>query len=209
MHLKTIHEGFVMDSKAVAFIAMMSALGNVLFLISYYLGPIAQGVALDFSLVGVFIAGLYGGPLVGFITGLFAGVLPGIYFGPLSTGSWLGLIGLPIGKSLTGLTAGLLYKGFKVNKRNRQSILTVPLVAASYIPEFIFTIFYFVSLLPFFIGGGGAGILVFVLPKAWAEIIVMSFLMAALVGNQGFSKFVNNFFSYRKKFERDTSSLSR
>jgi len=199
MHFKTIHEGLMVNSKGVAFIAMMGALGNVLFLISYYLGPIAQGVAFDFSLVGVFIAGLYGGPLVGFITGLFAGVLPGIYFGPLGTGSWLGLIGLPIGKSLTGLTAGLLYKGFKVNKRNRQSILTAPLVAASYVPECIFTIFYFVSLLPFFIGGGGAGILAFVLPKAWAEIIVMSFLMAALVGNQGFSNFVNNFFTYRKE----------
>jgi len=186
------------DSKAVSFIALMSALGNALFLISFYLGPISQGVALDFSLVGVFIAALYGGPLVGFITGLFAGIFPGIYFGPMGTGSWLGLIGLPIGKSLTGLTAGLLYKGFNMNQRTRQSLLTVPLVAASYVPEFFFTIFYFVSLLPFFIGGGGAGILIFVLPKAWAEIIVMSFLMAALVGNQGFSGFVNNFFTYRK-----------
>lgn len=209
MHSKTIHEGFVMDSKAVAFIAIMSVLGNILFIIPSYLGNLAPGVSLDFSLIGVFIASLYGGPLVGLITGLLAGISPGIYFGPMGNGSWLGLIGLPIGKSLTGLTAGLLYKGFNVNKRNRQSILTVPLVAASYIPEFIFTIFYFVSLLPFFIGGGGAGILVFVLPKAWAEIIVMSFLMAALVGNQGFNNFVNNFFSYRKKFERNTSSLSR
>jgi len=188
-----------MDSKMVSFIAMMSALGNALFLISFYLGPITQGVALDFSLVGVFIAALYGGPLVGFITGLFAGIFPGIYFGPMGTGSWLGLIGLPIGKSLTGFTSGLLYKGFNMNQRSRQSILTVPLVATSYLPEFFFTIIYFVSLLPFFIGGGGAGILVFVLPKAWVEIIVMSFLMAALVGNQGFASFVNNFFTYRKE----------
>lgn len=198
MHSKTIHEGLAMDSKAVTFVAMMGTLGNVLFLISNYLGQIAPGVALDFSLVGVFIAGFYGGSIVGFITGLFAGVLPGVIFGPMGTGSWLGLIGLPIGKSLTGLTAGLLYKGFNVNQRNRQSIVTIPLVAASYVPEFFFTIFYFVSLLPFFIGGGGASILIFVLPKAWAEIIVMSFLMAALVGNQGFSNFVNNFFTYRK-----------
>jgi len=196
-----------MDSKAVSFIAMMSTLGNVLFLISFYLGPITQGVALDFSLVGVFIAALYGGPFVGFITGLFAGIFPGIYFGPMGTGSWLGLIGLPIGKSLTGLTAGLLYKGFNVNQRNRQSILTVPLVAASYVPEFFFTIFYFVSLLPFFIGGGGAGILVFVLPKAWAEIIFMSFLMAALVGNQGFNNFVNNFFTFRKEIRGSGSTV--
>jgi len=188
-----------MDSKMISFIAMMSAFGNALFLISFHLGPITHGVALDFSLVGVFIAALYGGPFVGFITGLFAGIFPGIYFGPMGTGSWLGLIGLPIGKSLTGLTAGMLYKGFNMNQRKRQSILTVPLVAASYVPEFFFTIIYFVSLLPFFIGGGGAGILIFVLPKAWVEVIVMSFLMAALVGNQGFGNFVNNFFTYRKE----------
>jgi len=189
----------MLDSKTVSFIALMSALGNALFLISFYLGPITHGVALDFSLVGVFIAALYGGPLVGLITGLFAGIFPGIFFGPLGTGSWLGLIGLPIGKSLTGLTAGLLYKVFNMNQRKRLSILTVPLVAASYVPEFFFTIIYFISLLPFFIGGGGAGILIFVLPKAWAEVVVMSFLMAALVGNQGFCNFVNNFFTYRKE----------
>jgi riboflavin transporter FmnP len=184
-----------MNSKAISFIAVMGTLGNVVFLVSNYLGNLAPGVSLDFSLVGVFIAGLYGGPVIGFITGLFAGVFPGIYFGPLGTGSWLGLVGLPIGKSLTGLTAGLLYKGSKMNQKNLKSILTVPLVAAAYVPEFLFTIFYFVGLLPFFIGGGGPSILVFVLPKAWAEVIVMSFLMAALVGNQGFTNFVNNFFS--------------
>jgi len=188
-----------MDSKALSFVVMMSVLGNVLFLISFYLGPIATGVAFDFSHVGVFIAALYGGPIIGFMTGLLAGILPGIFFGPLGQGSWVGLIGLPIGKSLAGLTLGLLQHCLKMQQRNRQSILTVPLVIVSYIPECIFTIFYFVSLLPFFIGGGGVGILAFVLPKAWAEIVVMSFLMAALVGNQGFSNFVNNFFAYRKE----------
>jgi len=191
-----------MNSKTVSFIAMMSALGNALFLVSFYLGPITQGVALDFSLVGVFIAALYGGPNVGLVTGLFAGIFPGIYFGPMGSGSWLGLIGLPIGKALTGFTAGLLYKGLNMGQRNRRSLLTAPLVAASYVPEFFYTIIYFVSLLPFFIGGGGASILVFVLPKAWAEVIVMSFLMAALVGNQGFSSFVSNFFAYNKKTKK-------
>jgi len=188
-----------MNSKTISFIAMMSTLGNVLFLISYYLGQLSPGVAFDFSLVGVLIAGLYGGPWVGFVTGLLAGIFPGIFFGPMGSGSWVGLIGLPIGKALTGLTAGLLYKVFNVGKRKRQSIVTVPLVIVAYIPEFLFTVIYFVSLLPFFIGGGGAGILVFVLPKAFAEVIVMSFLMAALIGNQGFSNFVHNFFMQTKK----------
>jgi len=187
-----------MNSKTIAFITMMGVLGNVLFLISYYLGPIAKGVALDFSLVATFISALYGGPLTGFVTGLFVGVLPGIYFGPLGSGSWLGLIGLPIGKSLTGLTAGLFYKGIDLNDRSHRSILTIPLVLVSYVPECLFTVVYFANLLPYFIGGGGIGILVFVLPKAWAEIIFMSFLMGALIGNQGFSNFVNNFFTHPK-----------
>jgi LytS/YehU family sensor histidine kinase len=178
---------------------MMGALGNALFLVSNAIGIIAPGVSLDFSLVGVFIAGLYGGPVVGFITGLFAGVFPGIFYGPLGSGGWLGLIGLPIGKALTGLTSGLLYKGFSMNKRNNRSIFTLPLVLLSYLPEFLFTIIYFIALLPFFIGGGGITILYFIAPKAWAEIVIMSFLMAALVGNQGFSNFVNNFFAYKKE----------
>jgi len=184
-----------MDPKKIAFISLMGALANVLFLISYHIGPITHGVALDLSLLTVFIAALYGGPAIGFITGLFAGIFPGIYFGPLGTGSWLGLIGLPIGKAITGLTAGLLYKGLGVDQRHSKSALTVPLILVSYIPECIYTIAYFVSLLPYFIGGGGIGILTFVLPKAWAEIIFMGFFMAALVGNHGFSTFIANFFA--------------
>ena len=190
-----------MDSKTVAFITMMGALGNVLFLISYYLGPIAEGVALDFSLIPTFISALYGGPLAGFVTGLFVGVLPGIFFGPLGSGSWLGLISLPIGKSLTGLTAGLFYKDLDINSRNRRSILTIPLVLVSYVPECLFTVAYFLSLLPYFFGlpySIAVTIIVSVLLKAWAEIIFMSFLMGALVGNQGFSNFVNNFFARPK-----------
>lgn len=190
-----------MDSKGVAFMAMMGALGNILFLISYYAGPIIPGeVALDLALLTVFIAAFFGGPKVGFLTGLFAGIFPGIYFGPLGVGSWLGLICLPAGKALTGLTAGLFYKGLDVDQKPHKSILTVPLVLVSYVPEFIYTIAYFVILLPYFIGGGGAGILVFVLPKAWVEIALISFFMAALVGNLGFKTFISSFFvSYKTK----------
>jgi riboflavin transporter FmnP len=187
-----------MNSKAISFVAMMGALGNILFLISNYLGPIALGVAFDFSLVGVFIAGMYGGPVVGFVTGLIGGILPGVYFGPLA-GNWIGLIGLPVGKALTGLTSGLLCKGLKIDQRQRGSMLTVPITLVSYVPEFLFTVFYFLVLFSYFVGPFGMGILVAVAPKAWVEVIVMSFLMAALVGNQGFSNFVSNFFTYREQ----------
>jgi len=190
-----------MDSKCIAFVAMMGALANILFIISYHVGPIIPGeVGLDLALLTVFIAAFYGGPSVGFLTGLFAGIFPGIYFGPLGLGSWVGLICLPIGKALTGFIAGLFYKGLDVDQKPRKSILTVPLVLVSYIPEFIFTIAYFVILLPYFIGGGGVGILVFVLPKAWVEVAFISFFMAALVGNHGFKTFASGFFvSYRTK----------
>ena len=193
-----------MDSKTISFTVMMGALGNVLFLISYYVGPIAPGVALDFSIVGAFIAGIFGGPAIGFVSGLFVGILPGIFFGPLGSGSWLGLIGLPIGKALSGLTSGLIAKGF--NTSEKQSYVTIPVVLVSYVPECLFTIAYFLSLMPFFIGGeGGLGILTFVLPKAWAEVVIISFLMAALAGNIGFKDFVNRFFKVRSLLKQNKS----
>ena len=65
-----------MNTKKLTFALMMGALGSTLFAISYYAGPIAPGIALDFSLVAVFIAGFYAGPTVGCIAGIFAGMLP-------------------------------------------------------------------------------------------------------------------------------------
>ncbi|UCE43692.1 MAG: hypothetical protein JSV57_04870 [Candidatus Bathyarchaeota archaeon] len=183
-----------MDSKTISFVAMMGVLGSILFLISYYVGPISPGVALDFSLVGAIIAGVFGGPFIGFASGLFVGVLPGIFFGPLGTGSWLGLIGLPIGKALTGLTSGLIAKNLSIAEKRHCSLM-IPVVLISYIPECLFTIAYFIYLMPLFLGGGpGLGILAFILPKAWGEVVIISFLMAALAGNIGFRDFVSKFF---------------
>ena len=187
-----------MDSKKIAFVAIMAALGNILFLLSYHIVPLAQGIAFDLSLVTTFIAALFGGPLVGLVTGLFAGFMPGIYFGPLGMGSWLGLIGLPIGKGLTGLTCGVLSRKLDLHGSSHISLQTIPLVLISYIPECLFTVVYFVSLMPYFFGQGGIGVLFFIIPKAWVEIVLMSFLMASLVGNQGFIGFVQRFFTIPK-----------
>jgi len=189
-----------MDSKTIALVALMGALGNILFGLSNYLGPLVPGVSIDLSHIPTFIAALYGGPAVGFAAGLIVGIFPGIQYGPLSPfGSWIALIGLPVGKALTGLTSGLVYQVLEMDRRNRRSLLTVPLVLVSYVPEAIFTVFYFVTLLPFVVGRGGAGMLMFILPKAWAEITFMSFFMAALVGNQGFNSFVANHFGHKSK----------
>ena len=91
-----------MNTKNLTFAIMMGALGTALFAISYYVAPIAPSLAFDFSLIGVLVAGYYGGPKLGFLTGLIAGILPGIMFGPLGSGGVFGLIGLPIGQSSHG-----------------------------------------------------------------------------------------------------------
>ena len=192
-----------MNTKNIAFAIMMGALGNVLFLISYYTGQIAEGIALDLSLIGVFIASFYGGPLTGLTAGLIAGILPGIMFGPLGTGGALGLIGLPVGKALTGLTTGLLAKGLKLQQRTHQSLITVPVTLLAYVPEGIFTYAYFSFLLPFFIGGVLPIAVIFtILLKATVEVIVMSVIMAALMGNTGFKDFVTAHFTEMKTKEK-------
>lgn len=187
-----------MDSKSISFVALMGAFANILFLISNYIGPIVPGVSIDLSHIPTFIAGVYGGPLVGLLTGLIAGIFPGIQYGPLGAGSWVGLIGLPIGKSIAAVTAAFLFRAFSIDRRKYRSLLMVPLILISYVPECIFTILYFVALLPFFVGSGGMGLLIFVLPKAWAEIIFIGFFMAALGGNEGFNSFVASFFIAKK-----------
>jgi len=184
-----------MNTKTITFILMMGALGNVLFAISYHVGQLAPGIALDFSLLAAFIAGFYGGPLTGFVSGIFVGILPGIMFGPMGMGSWLGLIGLPLGKSLTGLTAGILARGLILRRSRHSSILTIPATLLAYVPECVFTYAYFAWLMPIFLGSGGASIfLYYILPKALAEVVIMSFLMAALIGNKGFNDFLSKFF---------------
>jgi riboflavin transporter FmnP len=184
-----------LNTKKLAFIIMMGALGNVLFAISYFAGPIAPGIALDFSLIAVFIAGFFVGPTEGITTGVIAGILPGIMFGPAGTGGWLGLIGLPLGKALTGLTAGLIAKSVNLQKP-RSSLLGIPLALLAYVPEAIFTYAYFAFLLPFFIPAQllGNAVIITILIKAVGEVVIMGFIIAALLGNKGFNGFIKAFF---------------
>jgi len=184
-----------MDAKIVAFTLIMGALGNLLFAVSYHVGQLAPGVALDFSLLAAFIAGFYGGPAVGLVSGLFVGILPGIMFGPMGMGSWLGLVGLPLGKGLTGLMAGIFAKAFRLGRNKHSSLLTVPATILAYVPEGLYTYIYFAYLMPLFLGKGGAAVfLYYILPKALAEVVIMSFFMATLIGHKGFNDFLNKFF---------------
>lgn len=196
-----------MNTKKLTFALMMGALGNVLFIISYLTGQIAPGVALDLSLIAVLIAGFFGGPKVGFIAGLIAGIVPGVMFGPAGNGGILGLIGLPFGKGLTGLTSGLLTTGLNLDQKLHKSLLGIPLTLLAYIPEGIFTYAYFKALLPLFTASAplADAIVNTVMIKAVIEVVIMSFIIAALLGNKGFNDFTSSFFCKIQKQKTQTA----
>ena len=189
-----------MNAKQTAFVAMMSALGLLLSAISVNVAPLLStvgqgGAALDLSHIATFIAAIFGGPYVGAIVGFLSGIYAGYYFGyVLGSLGLLSLIGVPFGKALTGFTAGFLYKKLRINNSSRSSTLTVPTILISYIPECIYTIFYFLYLVPYFYGFAMNFMISIVIPKAWIEITVMSLLMGALAGNAGFREFILRFF---------------
>ncbi len=185
-----------MNTKSITFALMMGALGTALFAVSYTVAPIAPSLAFDFSLIGVLVAGYYGGPKLGFLTGLIAGILPGIMFGPLGSGGVLGLIGLPFGKALTGMTAGLLSSAINFGGKSRPAALAIPATFIAYVPESLFTWGYFVLLL-----GTTVGTAVFtpVIAKALIEIAVMSVVMSILLRNKGFSCYVRSHFLSQSK----------
>ncbi len=178
-----------MNTKKLTFAVMMGALGAAFFAVSYSVAPIAPSIAFDFSLIGVFVAGYYGGPKIGFLTGLIAGILPGIMFGPLGSGGVFGLIGLPFGKALTGMTAGLLSSGIKFGQKSRPAILAVPSTLLAYVPESLFTLGYFIFIMPAI---GSTVFFTAILPKALIEVTIMSFVMAALLRNNSFSCYVRS-----------------
>jgi len=185
---------FRSSSRLVAFLAVMAALGNVLSGLTIGLSKVGQ-VGIDFSHVATFVAAIYGGPLLGFLSGMLGGVAAGVYFGPLSGLSWLGLIGLPLGKSLAGLTTGFLFRAFRVREKSHVSLLTVPMVLLGYVPEAVFIVAYFMVLVPYFFGWSSVPLLISILVKAWIEIAFMSVLMGALAGNSGFASFISTFFT--------------
>ncbi len=186
---------------------MMGALGNGLFVISYAIGQIAPGVAIDLSLLAVLIAGIYAGPKAGFATGLIAGIIPGIMFGPAGTGGILGLLALPFGKGLTGLTVGLLATGLNLQNRPLKALIGIPVTLLSYIPEGIFTYAYFTTLLPFFIPENSivpdfivSGIMI----KAVIEVVIMSGIIAVLLRSKAFNDFIAAYFCKTKIAKNQT-----
>lgn len=204
-----------MNTKQTAFVAIMSALGITLSVISLNVAPIlssvggasAGGAALDLSHIATFTAAIFGGPIIGGIVGLLSGIYAGYYFGyVLGSLGLLSLIGLPLGKALTGLVAGFLYRKLGIGKNSRSSILAVPVTLLSYIPESVYTVLYFLYIVTLVNGQGMAYMLPIVIPKAWIEIAIMSILMGALAGNIGFREFINRFF-YLRGSQKPTGAL--
>jgi riboflavin transporter FmnP len=193
-----------MDAKRTAFVAVMSAMGLLLSTISLnvapWLGTVGQsGAALDLSHIATFIAAVFGGPWAGASVGFLSGIYAGYYFGyVMGTLGLLSLIGVPAGKALTGLTAGILCKKLRVKDRSRSSIITSLLVLASYVPECVFTVAYFLYIVTFVYGKAMEFMIPLVIPKAWIEILVMSLIMGALTGNVGFREFISNFMQTAK-----------
>jgi riboflavin transporter FmnP len=184
-----------MNTKSLTFAVMMGALGSALFAISYSITPIAPSIAFDFSLIGVLVAGYYGGPKTGFLTGLIAGILPGIMFGPMGQGGALALVALPFGKALTGMMVGLLSTRIKFGQKPKLAILAIPATLFAYIPETLFTWGYFLLL---FRENMALGTSVYftVLTKALIEVTIMGIVMMVLLRNNGFSCYVRSrFFS--------------
>jgi hypothetical protein len=197
------------SSKKVVFVALMAALGNVMFVASQTVFKTTQ-IALDLSHVGTHIAAIFGGPWIGLATGLLVGIGPGLYFGYVGGSlGLLGLIGLPVGKALTGFTVGYLGRVFKVGESKYSSWKIIPLTLLGYVPEAIFTALYFESLIvlllpdvaAFFISiFGSLDVLVIsILMKGWVEMALMSIFMGALTGNNGFADFMRQHFAYMTK----------
>lgn len=185
-----------MNLKIISFTVMMGVLGNILFLFSQTVLSWGQ-IALDISHIGTLIAAVYGGPIPGLIAGIIVGLGPGLYFGYLGgTMGLLGLIGLPVGKALTGFFVGLLSQWLKINNKKRKSLIVIPIVLVGYVPECIFTIFFFHVLVAIFLPLTSQFLIPLVVPiltKAWIEMGIMSFFIATLIGNKGFSDFVDHY----------------
>ncbi len=175
----------------------MGGLGNALFVLSQFIFNLGQ-IKLDLSHVGTLVAAIYAGPWVGLTTGLIVGIVPGLYFGYIGGSlGLLGLLGLPIGKAMTGFTVGILARWLRIGKKEKSSLLTILVVLIGYLPEFAFTILFFEAFVPIFVPAAAEYLLAMlmgILIKAWIEIFAMSFYMGATVGNNGFSNFIRQHF---------------
>ena len=179
------------NSKTIVYIAMMSALGiaiSVITINSVHFG-ITQ-ISLDLSHIGTFLVAIPGGPILGAIAGAIGGIYPGIYFGYLGSNPLYlaGLLGLPAGKALTGINAGYIQKKLK------RPLFSVTI---GYTPECLFTIGLFVFIIPLVTGMPSDIALIVALgivAKAWIEILFMGFVMETVFLSRGIVSLLRTIF---------------
>jgi thiamine transporter ThiT len=188
------------NSKSLMFIAIMASLGNVLSFITMQLtpiapniplGPVSVSIALDISHLTTFIAAMYGGPAIGAITGAVGGLVAAFQFG-FSQGNIVTGIGLPVGKALTGLTAGYVFNWFKESRSPN-----VISAMVSYIPEAILTYVLFRYLLPVTTGipvGIAVALSFQIITKAFIEMVILGVMLTGLTGNTSFRGLLEGYF---------------
>ncbi len=105
-------------------------------------------------------------------------------------------IGLPIGKAMTGVTAGFILG--RMNLFQGQKLSKVFATAISYIPEGLFTAFVFIKILPVFFPMDPLFLIPFtvqIIVKAFFEMIVMGLILVAIAKNQGFTGYIRGIFT--------------
>ncbi len=190
-----------LGSKSLTFVAIMAALGNVLSFITTQLAPIAPNIplgpvsvslALDISHLTTFIAALFGGPIIGGVTGAVGGLVAAFEFG-FSKGNLITGFGLPLGKALTGIAAGYLFQKYDADSWVKTVLITV----VSYIPEGLLTLILFRYLLPPVTGMpiGLATLIGFqIVVKAFIEMILLGLILTQIINNAGFKVFAESYF---------------
>jgi len=191
------------QSKTLAFAATMAALGNALSFLSIQLtplvpsiplGPVTVSLALDLSHLSTFIAALFGGPLVGGLTGLLSGLVAAFEFG-FSKGNVVTGIGLPLGKAMTGVAAGYVFRRLYVEGSPLRMVAST---VVSYVPEALLTLALFRYVLPVVAGlpaGLATAIAFQIIVKAFFEMVLLGLVMVGLTGNAVFSDLSRRYFA--------------
>lgn len=192
-----------MNSKRLVFIAIIGTLGNVFsglsilsapLIASIPLGPVGISLAFDLSHISTFIGAFIGGPIIGGAVGLIGGIVASYQFG-FSQGNLITGFGLPLGKAITGVTAGLLISKIGIDRK----ILAIPITIMSYIPEAIYTAFLFLVLFPpvFHLPLSILYLITAqILVKAFIEMVIIGLILSALLSNKGFKDFTKSWKSY-------------
>lgn len=187
-----------------ALVAVMGAVANVLGLASIGLIPIPgiSGLAIDLSSIPVAFLAIFLGKRYGALTGLLAGIGPGIMFGYFSgSAGLLSVIFVPLGKVFTGFSIGAVAEIIASRRKltGRPDILAAVLIG--FIPEALLVLVYFQTILPLFIPSAqywAPALAVPVFVKAWAEMVGIGFFTAALAANKGFTAFFSRYFQANK-----------